>query len=147
MSLARYIAIVFPFKAQVWLSNTRTIRSGVAVWFIAALCGACEVVFGSDIVSFCLTFIFEITILVTLLPYYKIAIKLRQRRMFLTSLQPPGTRVTRAIVDLSARLPADDGRGRPHDLHCSAVRGRHAHFPRPTSVHSGQVRPEFTTFL
>ena len=99
MSLERYIAIVFPFKAQVWLSKTRTIKSCVAVWFIAVLCSACEVVF-SDIVSFCLTFIFEITILVTLFLYYKIAIKLRQRRTFLTSMQPPRARGTRANANL-----------------------------------------------
>ena len=36
MSLERYIAIVFPFKAQVWLSKARTIISCITVWFIAA---------------------------------------------------------------------------------------------------------------
>ena len=99
MSLERYIAIVFPFKAQVWLSKTRTIKSCVAVWLIAALCSAWEVVFG-NIASFCLIFIFEITILVAMFLYYKIAIKLRQRRTFLTSMQPSGARGTRANAKL-----------------------------------------------
>ena len=99
MSLERYIAIVFPFKAQVWLSKTRTIKSCVAVWFIAALSCACMVVFG-DNVSFCLTTIFEISILFTTFFYYKIAIKLKQRRTFLTSMQPTGDRGLRENADL-----------------------------------------------
>ena len=78
MTWERYIAIMFPFKAQVWLSKTRIIKSCVAVWFIAALCGACKGVFG-EIVLFCLIFIFEITILVAIFLYYKIAITMRQR--------------------------------------------------------------------
>ena len=98
MSLERYIAIVFPFKAQVWLSKTRTIKSCVAVWFIAVLCCACKIVFG-EIVSFCLTTIFEITILVTMFFYYKIAIKLKQRRTFLTSMQQTGDRSMRGNAD------------------------------------------------
>ena len=99
MSLERYIAIGFPFKAQVWLSKTRTIKSCVAVWFIAALSCACMVVFG-DNVSFCLTTIFEISILFTTFFYYKIAIKLKQRRTFLTSMQPTGDRGLRENADL-----------------------------------------------
>ena len=99
MSLERYIAIMFPFKAQVWLSKARTIKSCVAVWFIAALLSALMFVFG-DIVLFCLGIIYEITIVVTIFFYYKIAIKLRQRRTFLTSMQQPSARGTRANRDL-----------------------------------------------
>ena len=99
MSLERCIAIGFPIKAKVWLSKTRTIKSCVAVWSIATLSCACTVVFG-DIVSFCFSIVFEITILCTMFFYYQIAIKLKQRRTFLTSMQPTGDRGMRSNADL-----------------------------------------------
>ena len=91
MSLERYIAIVFPLKAHVWLSKTRTIKSCVAVWFIAALCGA-SIALSPLIVKFCLTIVLEITILVTTFLYYKILSKLRQERVVLMSMQSTGDR-------------------------------------------------------
>ena len=100
MSLERYIAIVFPFKAQVWLSKSRTIKSCVAIWFIAAVCDACMSL-SLLIVQFCLTIVFQITILVTMFFNYKIVIKLRERRVILsTSMQSSGARGTRSNVDL-----------------------------------------------
>ena len=99
MSLERYIAIVFPFKAQVWLSKARTIKSCVAVWLIAVLCGVCIALYPL-IVHVCLTIFFEITILVIMFFYYKIIIKLRERRAILTSMQSTGTRSTRSNADL-----------------------------------------------
>ena len=99
MSLERYIAIVFPFKAQILLSKARTIKSCVTAWLIAALCYACKFFF-HEIASFCVTIIFEITIFVTMFFYYKIAIKLRQRRKFMASMQPHGAQGRRANADL-----------------------------------------------
>ena len=99
MSLDRYIAIVFPFKAQVWLSKTRTLKCCVVVWLISAMCGACMAL-SPLIVQFCLTIVFEITILITMFFYCKIIFKLRQRRMIFTFMQPPGARDTHSNVDL-----------------------------------------------
>ena len=102
MSLERYMAIVFPFKAQVWLSKTRTLKCCVAMWLISGMCGACMELSG-EIVQFCFMVVFEITILVTTLLYYKIFMKLRQRRAFLASMQPIGARGRRSNVDLQRR--------------------------------------------
>ena len=99
MSLERYMAIVFPFKAQVWLSKTRTLKCCVGVWLISAMCGACMAL-SPLIVQFCLTIVFEITILITMFFYCKIIFKLRQRRMIFTFMQPPGARDTHSNVDL-----------------------------------------------
>ena len=104
MSLERYIAIVFPIKAQVWLSKTRTIKSCVAVWLIAVLCGAC-IPLSLLIVHVCLTIIFEITMPVIAFFYYKNIMKLRERRTILTSMQSTATRATRCNAD----LPRDNG--------------------------------------
>ena len=104
MSLERYIAIVFPFKAQVWLSKARTIKSCVAVWLMAVLCGAC-IALSPLIVHVCLTIFFEITILVITFFYYKIIIKLRERRVILTSMQSTSIRATRSHAD--QRRPED----------------------------------------
>ena len=93
MSLERYIAIVFPFTAEVWLSKTRTIQSCVVVWIFSAVCGAC-ITFSRFIASFCLMVVFEITILFTTFLYYKIFIKLGQRRGCLPSLQLTSARGT-----------------------------------------------------
>ena len=94
MSLERYIAIVFPFKAQVWLSKTRTTKCCVAAWFISVMCGACMGL-SPLIVGFCLMIVFEITIVVTTFFYYKIVMKLRERRTILTSMHSNGARATR----------------------------------------------------
>ena len=102
MSLERYIAIVFPFKAQVWLSKTRTIKCFIAVWLISAMSGVCMEL-SHEIVTLCLSGVFEITVLVTMFFYYKIFMKLRQRRAFLTSIQPTGARGVRSNVDLQRR--------------------------------------------
>ena len=99
MSLERYIAIVFPLKAQIWLSKRRTIKSCVAVWFIAALCGVCMAL-SRLIVRFCFTILFEITVLVTIFFYYKIVIKLRQRDLDMQSTGARGSNLTTVVVFL-----------------------------------------------
>lgn len=93
MSLERYIAIVFPFTAEVLVSKARTIQSCVAVWILSGFCGV-FMALNRAVVSFGLTLVFEITIFVTTILYYKIFLKLSQRKAHLasqlTSVGSPG---------------------------------------------------------
>ena len=79
MSLERYIAILHPFKANLWLSKTRTIQSCILIWIISGLCGI-YMTFNKETARLVLALFFEITILVTCFLYYKIFIKLEERR-------------------------------------------------------------------
>ena len=80
MSLERYIAIIHPFKANLWLSKTRTIKSCVLIWIVSGLGGLC-VAFYPERTRLILAFFFEITIIVTCFLYYKIFLKLTERRV------------------------------------------------------------------
>jgi CBS domain containing-hemolysin-like protein len=82
MSLERYIAILHPFKANLWLSKTRTILSCIFTWIISGLCGL-YMALNRETARLVLALFFEITILVTCFLYYKIFIKLAERRQCL----------------------------------------------------------------
>ena len=84
MSLERYIAILHPFKAGRWLSKSRTIQSCILTWIVSGLCGLCMIFYAEKTRLF-LACVFEITILVTCFLYYKIFIKLAERRACLPS--------------------------------------------------------------
>lgn len=84
MSLERYIAIIYPFKANILLSKTRTILSCIAAWVLSALTGICITYYKEKTRLFMALF-FEITILVTCFLYYKIFVKLGERRDCLPS--------------------------------------------------------------
>ena len=79
MSLERYIAILHPFKAGRWLSKSRTIQSCILTWILSGLCGLCMIFYTEKMRLFLAT-LFEIIILVTCFLYYKIFIKLAERR-------------------------------------------------------------------
>lgn len=79
MSLERYIAILHPFKASRWLSKSRTIQSCILTWILSGLCGV-SMIFYQEKSKLFLATLFEITILVTCFLYYKIFIKLAERR-------------------------------------------------------------------
>lgn len=82
MSLERYIAILHPFKANLWLSKTRTIQSCILTWILSGLCGL-FMAFYTETAPLFFALFFEITILVTCFLYYKIFIKLAERRQCL----------------------------------------------------------------
>ena len=149
MSLERYIAIVYPLKAQVWLSKSRTIKSCVAIWFIAAVCGACMSLYPLT-AKFCFTIVFQIT----------------NSRHNVLQLQDchqaegadgdfvdvyaveryPGYAQQRTS---SAGAQADGGSalaGAHLDHHGSAIHICIADYLRAAPVHGGQQRLEITTF-
>ncbi|XP_028406835.1 melanocortin receptor 3-like [Dendronephthya gigantea] len=79
MSLERYIAIIYPFKANIFLSKTRTILGCIVAWVLSGVSGICMAYYKEKTQLFIALF-FEITILVTCFLYCKIFIKLGERR-------------------------------------------------------------------
>ncbi|XP_046854153.1 melanocortin receptor 3-like [Xenia sp. Carnegie-2017] len=80
MCLERYIAIVYPFKANLWLSKRLTLYGCLLTWIISAVCGI-SIAFNKNTTQIVLAFFFEITIIVTCFLYLKIYFKLRERRL------------------------------------------------------------------
>ena len=79
MSLERYLAIVFPFQAEKWLTKKRTLQCIVVTWFLSCLSGVLRT-FYENITMLSLSVFFELTVLVTLFLYYKIFVVLAKRK-------------------------------------------------------------------
>ena len=79
MSLERYIAIVYPFKAEEWLTKKRTLQSIAVTWFLSCLSGVLRI-FYDTIMMLSLSAFFELTVLVTMFFYYKIFVTLAKRK-------------------------------------------------------------------